>query len=165
MVEKVPGIARQIVGNIPRMEPVREILEHSQKAFNGAGVAPGDAVRGERMPIGARILKVASDYDQLEDSGMSVADIIKGFTQNPIYDPKITSILGDLPADIGDAATKALRLLDIRSGMIVTEDIKTSTGTLLVARGNEITESSLQRLFNFASSTGIREPIMVKAGA
>jgi response regulator RpfG family c-di-GMP phosphodiesterase len=161
MVEKVPGIARQIVSNIPRLEAVHEILEHHGKAFNGLGLPPADTVRGERIPIGARILKVASDYDQLEDAGKSLGEILKAFTNNGAYDPKIVSALEDLPAVVGEGATLSLRLIELRPGMVVAQDIKTATGTLLVARGNEITESSLQRLFNFASSTGIREPISV----
>lgn len=161
MVEKVPGIARQIVSNIPRLEAVHEILEHHGKAFNGVGLVPSDTVRGERIPIGARILKVASDYDQLEDAGRSLSEILRAFANNGAYDPKIVSALEDLPAAVGEGASLSLRLVELRPGMVVAQDIKTTTGTLLVARGNEITESSLQRLFNFASSTGIREPISV----
>jgi hypothetical protein len=106
-------------------------------------------------------LKVASDYDQLEDAGGSLSEILRAFSNNGAYDPKIVSALEDLPAAVGEGASLSLRLVELRPGMVVAQDIKTTTGTLLVARGNEITESSLQRLFNFASSTGIREPISV----
>jgi response regulator RpfG family c-di-GMP phosphodiesterase len=166
MVDKVPAIARQVVDNIPRLEAVREILDHSLKTFSGVGATPGDPMRGEKIPLGARILRLAFDYDQLEDSGGSRQDILKTLAaRTGAYDPRILAALGGLLPGIDQEGRRALKLLEIRSGMVVVEDIKTSTGTLLMARGNEITESSLQRLFNFASSTGIREPIMVAGSA
>lgn len=164
MVEKVPAIARRIAEDIPRLEPVQEVLEHWNKAFSGAGTAPGDTARGARLPIGARILRIAIDHDRLEESGLSPQEILKTMKARAgLYDPTILALLDELPSDRGDGSTTATKLADLRPGMVVAEDIKTSTGTLLVARGNEITESSLQRLFNFASSVGLREPILVAA--
>ena len=165
MVDKVPAIARQVVDNIPRLEAVREILDHSLKAFSGAGATPGDPVRGEKIPLGARILRVAFDYDQLEDSGGARPDILKTLAaRTGSYDPRVVAVLDDLLTGIDQEGRRALSLFEIRPGMVVLEDIKTSTGTLLMARGNEITDSSLQRLFNFAASTGIKEPILVAGG-
>jgi response regulator RpfG family c-di-GMP phosphodiesterase len=165
MVEKVPGIAQQIVANIPRLEPVHEILDNYQRPWNGAGLAPGDTIRGERIPLGARILKVALDYDVLEDSGKSVDDVLRTLEGRPgLYDPSVLNALIKAPLSALDGATRSVRLAELRSGMIVAEDVKTATGTLLVARGNEVTQSTLQRLFNFASSVGIREPMLVLAG-
>ncbi len=162
MVDKVPAIARQVVDNIPRLEAVREILDHSLKAFSGVGATPGDPVRGERIPLGARILRLAFDYDQLEDAVGSRQDILRTLASRAgTYDPRILGVLDDLLVGIDEEGSRPIRLIDIHPGMVVMQDIKTSSGTLLMARGNEITPSSLQRLFNFSSSAGIREPILV----
>ena len=37
MVERMPGVVTQILGNIPRLEPVLEILRCQEKCFDGSG--------------------------------------------------------------------------------------------------------------------------------
>jgi hypothetical protein len=43
--------------------------------------------------------------------------------------------------------------------MFFGEDVKSAKGLLLIARGQEVTPSLLERIRNFSSELGIREPI------
>jgi hypothetical protein len=43
--------------------------------------------------------------------------------------------------------------------MLFGEDVKSAKGLLLIARGQEVTPSLLERVRNFSSELGIREPI------
>ena len=52
-----------------------------------------------------------------------------------------------------------LTLRDIAAGMFFGEDVKSARGLLLIARGQEVTPSLLERVRNFSSELGIREPI------
>jgi hypothetical protein len=52
-----------------------------------------------------------------------------------------------------------LALRDIAAGMLFGEDVKSAKGLLLIARGQEVTPSLLERVRNFSSELGIREPI------
>jgi hypothetical protein len=46
--------------------------------------------------------------------------------------------------------------------MVLAQDVRTRNGLLLVARGQEVTASLLQRLHNFSLLPGIQEPIQVE---
>ena len=45
--------------------------------------------------------------------------------------------------------------------MLLSEDITTSKGQLLISRGEEVSPILIKRLTNFASKTKIKEPICV----
>jgi hypothetical protein len=47
------------------------------------------------------------------------------------------------------AATRTVSLHDLHTGMVLAEDARLVTGTLLVARGYEITASFIERIKNF----------------
>ena len=52
---------------------------------------------------------------------------------------------------------------ELAPGMIFDEDVRTVDGGILVAKGQEVNESMLSRLRNFAQSAkGVRQPIGVR---
>jgi response regulator RpfG family c-di-GMP phosphodiesterase len=53
MVDRMPIVVDQLLGHIPRLEPVRQILGYEHKRYDGSGT-PRDGVSGEAMPWGAR---------------------------------------------------------------------------------------------------------------
>ena len=65
-----PKIGASLLSNIPRLEGVARIVEYQQQNFAGSS-GEGSDLFGERIPIGARILKVALDYDALLCSGVT----------------------------------------------------------------------------------------------
>jgi response regulator RpfG family c-di-GMP phosphodiesterase len=166
MAEKVPAVTRQLLGHIPRLGPVVEILEAHTRRFDGGGLPPVDVARlaGDRIPLGARVLRVALDYDQLDDGGLDQATVIKTLRgRSGIYDVRILDALeaGLERRKGGQATVLSLPLKDLLTGMVLAADVLTASGTLLVTRGNELTPGTLARLRNFASTAGIREPVLV----
>lgn len=166
MAEKVPAVTRQLLGHIPRLGPVVEILEAHTRRFDGGGLPPVDVARlaGDRIPLGARVLRVALDYDQLDDGGLDQATVIKTLRGRAgIYDVRILDALeaGLERRKGGRATVLSLPLKDLLTGMVLAADVLTASGTLLVTRGNELTPGTLARLRNFASTAGIREPVLV----
>jgi response regulator RpfG family c-di-GMP phosphodiesterase len=160
MVERVPQVVEQLLANIPRLELVREILRLYPREFAGAN-ASGTATTGDALPWGARALKIALDYDILEseaESNHDAIDILRG--RIGWYDPAILEALADLCGrDKKEVMVHELTLRDIVAGMLFGEDVKSAKGLLLIARGQEVTPSLLERVRNFSSELGIREPI------
>ena len=70
IVRRVPEIAAQLLANIPRMEEVQSILMYQNAGYDGQG-SPVPSILGERIPLGARLLKAATDFDMLESRGRS----------------------------------------------------------------------------------------------
>jgi len=70
MVRRMPLIVEQVLGNIPRLEPVLEILRAQSQPYDGR---PGAEMAGDAGPWGARALRVALDLDILETHGYLTA--------------------------------------------------------------------------------------------
>ena len=55
-----PQIGAEIVGKIPRSDMMREAIEHHHQRFDGSGYP--DGLRGEQVPLWARIIGLADAY-------------------------------------------------------------------------------------------------------
>jgi len=160
MVAHVPAVTEQLLANIPRLEPVREILAAYPRSFR-ADVPPDDP-RKAALQRAAHVLRVAVDFDLLESQGHDSAiavDTLRG--RHDHYDPAVVAALVALRA----AATrrKHVREVPIAAvglGMVFAEDVRLASGTLLVARGYEVTQGFLERIRNFSPGT-VKEPVRV----
>ena len=70
IVTRVPETAARLLANIPRLEGVARIVRYQHKQYDGIGFA-GDSVKGDAIPLGARLLKILADMAQLQAGGLS----------------------------------------------------------------------------------------------
>jgi len=161
MADRLPEVALELLAEIPRLEEVREILRYHTKQFDGTG-GPLDRISGEEIPLGARLLRIALDYDTIESAGSKPEEIIATLRgRDGVYDTKLVDVI----AGLGNAATSAngpireLTVSELRPGMQVVADVRSKTGMLLVARGHAVTYEMLERLRNIGTRMGISEPV------
>jgi hypothetical protein len=72
----------------------------------------------------------------------------------------VTAALRALSGADSPTIVKKVHLGALRIGMVFAEDVRLTTGALLVARGYEVTRSFLQRVANMTAGA-IREPLRV----
>ena len=161
LFEMHPFIASDLIKNIPRMESVAEIIAYQEKLFDGSGIPPNHP-GGDAIPLGARILKVALDYDSLQISGKAPKDAYSELTsRNGSYDPKVLKALEMALGIEVKYEIKSVRIGELRGGMIFAEDVTSLEGRLLVAKGQEVTPALFERLKNFSRIAPVNEPIKV----
>jgi response regulator RpfG family c-di-GMP phosphodiesterase len=162
MVERLPAVAAQIVGAIPRLEQVRDILLYQTKQFDGHG-GPNDAVAGDQIPLGARILKVVLDYDGLLTRGQSAEEALGTMAaRRGWYDPRVLQAF----VEVRRLAARNLQVLqvglrELQPGMVFYEDLRTVSGTVLIPRGQEMTSALAERIGNLRDSLRVVEPVKV----
>jgi hypothetical protein len=150
MMERIPVVAEQVLGNIPRLEPVQDILRYQHKHFDGSG-HPADGVHGEDIPWGARALKVAYDLDALEGEGLSLPLAVATLRgREGWYDPAIVEACAVVRDSERRYEVRELPLASVRPGMVLVKDVTTKRGVLFLARGQEVTASVLEKLKNFS---------------
>ncbi len=154
MVERVPAVTKQILGNIPRLDGVLEILENHQRPFAESGGRDG-------LSVGARMLRIALDYDALEALGVDESVALGTMSaRDGVYDPELldvfASVVGTQPAE------RALELgvEHLLPGMLLGDDVRSASGSLLIARGHTVTDQLIERLMNLGPG-GVREPLLV----
>lgn len=159
MVDRMPAFVDKCLANIPRIEPVREILRLYPRQFNN-GANNSAAGPASELPWGARALRLALDLDSLE-SGENRADyplaIRRGRTD--CYDAFILDAFAKLRGDSQHVRMLELQIKDLRIGMVFGEDLKSGSGVLLVARGQEVTTGLLERLRNFPADVANRQVV------
>ena len=155
MVKRIPDLTRRILEHIPRLEGVVAILDSYRDSF---------AARGLEEPprLGARVLRLAVDFDALEAHGADPAVVIASMRgRKHEYDPRLMDAFARLTCDPHDLRrVKQIPLLGLRAGMMLADDVRASNGNLLIARGHTATEQLVTRLWNLTASA-VREPLMV----
>jgi response regulator RpfG family c-di-GMP phosphodiesterase len=156
------------------LEPLREgarLLRAHRERFDGLGYPEG--LSGSAIPLGASILAVASDFDTLQ-MGMLTGKILSradacAFIQQAAgkrYDPAVVEAFLDL---VGQPAVKeagkpeiAVRATDLVPGMVLTRDILSRQGVLLLAAGYLVDETLTRQMLAFEQSSGEQLRIFVR---
>jgi response regulator RpfG family c-di-GMP phosphodiesterase len=190
ILARIPESGRNLLVKIPRLETVAQIIRYQNAPFETHSVL-AQTVAGEKIPQGSRILKVLSDLIDLETTNMSRSVAFRVLhSRAGLYDPQVLATLNAyyLPAlpltvpkqrsdnsrfvpDVRGTDIKALGS-DEQQGMaiefkkllvgdVLTSDIETSDGAVLLTGGSLVTEILLEKLTNYAQYKGIREPIYV----
>jgi response regulator RpfG family c-di-GMP phosphodiesterase len=162
LFDKHASVAANLISNIPRMKKIALIVANQHKNYDGSGI-PTNTLKGPAIPIGARILKVAHDFDILEAKGFFKEDAVRKMQiQNGLYDPSVLESLKNVifQEKLQENCQK-VKIAELEENMIFDEDVKTDKGILLVSRGQEVSLVMIERLKNYSQTTGIREPILV----
>jgi response regulator RpfG family c-di-GMP phosphodiesterase len=161
LLQAHPKIGADLIAHIPRLEAVAEIVARQETRFHAADAADG-APGGEGLPFGARVLKVALDFDRLTEAGASGGEaLVELRRRQGWYEGRVVDALASVVEHGRQYEASKLTVRELAPHMIVAQDIYSATGLLLVAKGLEITQSHLARLGNFVERGLIAEPIEV----
>jgi hypothetical protein len=135
-------VAQKLLGHIPRLGPVMEMLAASQ----GKNDLPEGLIK-----LGAGVLRLVLEYDAQIAQGCPVDDALKAVRAQPVrHDSKfvegLESLVGVAP---GAQEVSHVLVAELRPGMVFMDDLHTQIGTLLVPKGFEVTETFLERARNF----------------
>jgi response regulator RpfG family c-di-GMP phosphodiesterase len=158
LLESHPQAGHDLVAHIPRLEAVAEIISYQEKHYDGTGF-PHNEVRGNGIPVGARILKVALDFDKLVEGEMSPTQAYLEIEKREgWYDPKVVEALKmDINRNV-EYEKKQLDFQDLRPGMKLAEGIRNVYGMLLLESGYEITASFCLHLRSFVERGIVKGP-------
>jgi len=168
MVANVPATAARLLANIPRLEGVANIVRFQEKLYNGQGL-PQEGVKGDAIPLGARMLKILNDLAHLQSGGLSRLKALDEMqARQGWYDP---SLLEAVRAYYGITSASQERgnpvisvaPLDLAPGMMLRSDIETKDGVLILKAGHQLSEMTLEKIQNFDRLFGVKQPIFVEA--
>jgi response regulator RpfG family c-di-GMP phosphodiesterase len=143
----VPKNAQRLFEHVPRLEPVIQILaaldwKDDALARLGTGM----------IGLGARILCVALEFDLLTTQGIARAEILRRLRTR---EARFTTLVLDafqitLEAHPEPQREIVVPLRDAKPGMRLRDEIRTSSGALLVPIGFEVSDKLLERLMQVA---------------
>jgi response regulator RpfG family c-di-GMP phosphodiesterase len=156
-----PKVGHDLIANIPRLEAIAAIIGYQEQHYDGSGI-PGDGLRGAGIPLGARALKVALDFDTLVSGGMSSEEAVVTLRERAgWYDPAVVEALGEgLEAEMRHEI-HSVAVGELMKDMIFAEEVRSTSGLLLIAKGQQVTPSLKIRLLNIVSNGGLTGPMRV----
>jgi response regulator RpfG family c-di-GMP phosphodiesterase len=157
-----PQTARELLINIPRLEPTAWMIGQQAALSLEAGLPEGSVVSKETMVLGAMMLRMAITFDNLKMKGASEQEILSYFRHDPgRFDPRLVDALADLEPVGATMEIRAVPIGKLTSGMVLQQEVRTHSGLLVVAKGQEVTYPLLIKLANFAQRHAIDERLMV----
>lgn len=152
LIQQHPTLGHMILSKIDDLQRAAEIVRAHHENFDGSGFP--DGLRGERIPFGGRVIRVANDYDNLiHQRQLSRIDALEYLRRKSgsDYDPQIVISLLHIYEQLTPTGAEetALLLDELQPGMVLSRDIRTNTGLFLLARNTKIEDLYLERLRNF----------------
>jgi FixJ family two-component response regulator len=156
-----PAVAQRLLENIPRLENISRIILNqnaSTKTRSAAGVSFDDV-----STAGVELLKVCLEFDRLTASGSTRYDALENMRRAAQYDPHLLRPLETVGVEKKHHMVRMVKVQDLDTTMIMNQDVYTTKGMLLLAKGEELTLPVIARLTSFAKTVGIPQPLNVLA--
>lgn len=162
MIDDHPKLAADLLRRIPRLETVAAWIAEQPTALADATRAPAN---GHRRGTGAHdVFTATAAFISAWAQGTPPRQCVRRLVDQGGYDERIGQAL--LAASGGlepRGVLRQVRVNQLIAGMVLQQDVVTSTGLTLVRQGEQLTASHTARLANFNRSVGIVEPITVLA--
>jgi response regulator RpfG family c-di-GMP phosphodiesterase len=152
-----PATAQQLLSKIPRLEEIAGWVG-SQPTSQTAADTAGSPV----TDVAAALLPAVATFLIHHDQGVAGRDIARRVTDTQRYPTAvIEAVRAAVAHQVPHGVIKEIGVRNLRPGMVIEDDITTTTGLMLVRRGERVTDALVARLTNFAASVGVKEPFHV----
>ncbi|MCA9103921.1 MAG: response regulator [Planctomycetales bacterium] len=161
LYQTVPKVGADLVRRIPRLEGVAKMIAHQQDRHEQLTQLEPSELNSHQV-LGAAILKVTLDADLL-GIRLSHSEIVRLISQSQTgrYHPDVARAFANLVGE--QVEVRSIHLNELRIGMVLEEHLESTAGGILVPKGQEVTETLLKRLKNFADPDRfIRQPFQVQ---
>lgn len=146
------SVAASLLSQIPRMSEVVALIGCQKDCYIDESVMPVDAV----------LLNICLEFDDLEqlniDRDAAVEELRLRWEANNL--PVFRAFVETVYKDAGHMPEK-VALKDVKPGMILRQDIIDRSGTLIMAKGQEISDIACVRLFRIRKGFELPEDVDV----
>lgn len=143
------------------------VLRSLYERWDGKGMPA--QLEGEAIPLGARVLRAASEYERLRSGSIET----RRFSQEDActwlrngsgtrFDPKVSAALvALLNEDTSAVPTRALAVGALKPGMVLARDLTAGIGVLLLSKDHLLDDAMIRRLDSFQRGVGQNLEVLV----
>lgn len=165
-VTKHPVIGQGILMSLDYLQNASTLIRHQYEHYDGHGYP--DNLKGKDIPLGARIISLASDYytqqfGLLSSQRLSASETLDYIKRNRgiRYDSKLVDVLFEI-LGVTDTTIievkeekvkeKKLNTLKLVEGMVLSRDITMKNGVVLLAKSHTLDNALILRLRKMENS-------------
>jgi FixJ family two-component response regulator len=158
--EAHPNVARDLLANIRRLEPVAWMISQQLMRESPQDAPPVPELPGSILVIGAKMLRVAVAFDNLRMRGVSNEEAVIRLKYRSEFDRDLVDALVDMKSDESKMELRKVPISMLTVGMILQQNVRNHDGLLVVAKGQEVTRPLLIRLEHFSDRRLIENEIL-----
>jgi len=172
LYERHPVLGEQALMPLDDMQRVAALVRAHHERWDGLGFP--DGLRGEAIPAGARLLAVASTYDDLQSGHLGrsplnaedAAMMIERGRGTQFEEASVDAFIAVTRAKAVEALPSwvSLPLSALEPGMVLAFDLRSKEGLLLLAADHVLSEDLIRRLSAHAARHQLSLEVPVKTG-
>ena len=145
---------------IAELNRAGNLIHHQHENYDGTGFP--HRVHADAIPLSARILAIAIDYDELQ-MGLILphaltaeqAELYIRENAGKRYDPKLVMLLADaVESSNRKIHEKALHSSQLKPGMVLSRDLYSLGKFLLLTRGRQLDDGLIEHIRHFERTEG-----------
>ena len=148
----------RLLARIPRLEQVAQMIRSQQNPDLESAAKPGGT---GCVAIGVRMLQIANEFDQGIIRGLPRDTVMLEIRRRHSNDKDLVSALHTALVPSFGTEVRMVGVCDLSSEMVVNCEVYSKNGLLLLSKGQEVTDSVIARMLNFADSVGVVQPFSV----
>ena len=173
LYREYPGQSELLLMTLEPMKDAARIIRHHQERWDGTGFP--DHLKGDTIPPGSRLLKLAVDFIELQkglilerhlNSDEALLYIRK--YAGRLYDPALVedfvqacaTFLSDVT--LGDPTVKVLTTRELEAGMVLARNLNADNGMLLLNAGKVLNLPLVDKLIAFEAMEGAKYSVFIK---
>lgn len=157
LFKRHPLIGERMISSAYDLRQTARIIRSHHEEFSGDGFP--DGLAGSEIPLGARITRLANDYDNfIYKNKIKATEAVTRLKERSgyIYDPKLASHFIEFiktNVDKQESMSESIRIpmTELELGMYLAEDINLQNGMLLIPKGVILDSSILEKINSFES--------------
>ncbi|MCX8023230.1 MAG: response regulator [Syntrophorhabdaceae bacterium] len=153
---KHPVLGQTAVSFMEELKDVGVLIRHHHESIDGSGFP--DGIGGEAIPVGSRIIAIADRFvriiglkpgaDAIEMALKKIRDSLNTHFDHKVFPHLVKVVKENIQGIISSESQSEveLPLKDLRPGMVISRDVKTGMGLLIMPSGMVIDEERLVML-------------------
>jgi len=161
LIEQHPILGQELTGFANNLEAVGKIIRAHHENFDGSGYP--DQLAGENIPWLARLLAVTAAFVSSPYTDLEAIEVVKAGAGTK-FDPQAVRIfLRAHPTAVVPRKERQVSLSELRPGMVLAKGIHTYNGLLLVAQGQQLNATFIEKVLNHNRIQPITDTLVVYA--
>jgi response regulator RpfG family c-di-GMP phosphodiesterase len=159
LIKKHPEQSQQMLQYSPFFKDAADAVRSHHEHWDGTGYP--DALKGETIPWLSRLLSVVIYFCNKHSSGVQLMAEIESHAET-LFDPAaIRALVKAVPLTKMPRGEREILLIELKAGMILAKDIYNTNGHLLLPKGRELNDSSINKLWSINRVTPIDPLVLV----
>jgi response regulator RpfG family c-di-GMP phosphodiesterase len=149
-------IGYTLLSSVERLTDIAGWIRHHHERWDGNGYP--DRLSRIEIPMPSRIIGLAAGYIEASAARGGIANWLRLQREDGAYDPDLVDLLErELRGDAADVTYKLVELEALQPGMVLLEDVRATTGTVILAAGHALSAEQVARVVKFAASGGLEQ--------